>query len=65
MSHPTITFVSDRTKNAFPTLLWEVLNEKDIIKIASTGISTEHLDILRENLQKKSPERQIPLYVHF
>lgn len=67
MSHPTISLVSDRTKTSFPTLLWEVLNEKDITKIASMGVSTEYLDVLRENLHKKPSERQmqIQLYVRF
>ena len=67
MSHPTISLVSDRIKTPFPTLLWEVLSEKDITKIASIGLSTEYLDVLHENLHKKTSERQmqIQLYVRF
>lgn len=58
MSHTLPSLISDIYHPLFTTLFWEVLWEKDLIKLTQYGIDTPFLERIQTNLHKKGSEKK-------
>jgi hypothetical protein len=56
--HHTVEFTFEIHTHRFSHLFFEILSEKDILRLATLGVSDEAIEYAKKNLHKKGKERK-------